>query len=84
MLRGGLLPPGLTHCKTAVPPDDVRNAPVTMLANPAALKVAVRLPLGFLCICGVPIKCGLAANTSEGDAIMANARNVVAAVTVIA
>jgi hypothetical protein len=45
------------------------------------LKVAVRLPLGFFTIAGVPMKCGLAANAREGAAMMANARNVVAADT---
>ena len=59
---GGLFPPGFTHCNTAVPPDEVRNAPVTILASPAALNVAVRLALGFFAICGVPMKCGLAAS----------------------
>jgi len=53
----------LTHCKTAVPPSDDRNAIVTTtLPSPAALKVAVRLKLGFFTIVGVPIKCGLAAS----------------------
>jgi hypothetical protein len=33
-------------------------------------------------IVGVPIKCGLAANTRDGEATMANARNAVAAVVV--
>ena len=33
------LPPGFTHCKSAVPPEVVRNAPVTILASPAALKL---------------------------------------------
>jgi len=46
-----------------VPPEEVKNAPVAMLARPAALKVAVRLPLGFFTILGVPMKCGLAAMT---------------------
>ena len=82
-LGGGLLPPGLTHCKLAVPPDDDRNACETMLANPAALKLAVRLKSVLCVIVGVPIKCGLAANAREGAAIMANARNVVAADTLI-
>ena len=82
-LGGGLLPPGFTHCKTAVPPDDVRNAAETTLPNPAALNVAVRLALGFFVIVGVPMKCGLAANAREGAAIMANASNVVAADTLI-
>jgi hypothetical protein len=53
----GYGPPGFTHCKVAEPPEDVKNAPVTTLANPAALKVAVRLLLAFFTIVGVPIKC---------------------------
>ena len=60
------MPPGLTHCSTAVPPDDVRNAPVTTFASPAALKVAVRLKLGFFTIVGVPMKCGDAAAARIG------------------
>jgi hypothetical protein len=80
---GGLLPPGFTHCKTAVPPDDDRNAPETTLPSPATLKTVVRLALGFFVIVGVPIKCALAANAREGAAIMANASNVVAADKVI-
>ena len=56
-----MLPPGLTHCRSAVPPDDVRNAPVGKFPSPAALKLAVRLKLGFFTICGVPMKCGNAA-----------------------
>jgi hypothetical protein len=75
-LGGGLFPPGLTHCKLAVPPDDDRNAPVAMLASPAALKLAVRLKFGFFVIVGVPMKCGLAAKTT-GDDIIASANNVV-------
>jgi hypothetical protein len=75
-LGGGLLPPGLTHCKSAVPPEDVRNAAETVLANPAALKWAVRLKSVLCVIVGVPIKCALAANTVDG-AIMVNARNAV-------
>jgi hypothetical protein len=40
---GGLLPPGLTHCRSAVPPDAVRNISVATFHSPAALKLAVRL-----------------------------------------
>lgn len=82
-LDGGLFPPGFTHCTNAVPPDDVRNAAVTMLANPAALKLAVRLKLVLCVIVGVPIKCGLAAKTRGGLAIMANASKVVAIVVAV-
>jgi hypothetical protein len=71
-LGGGLLPPGFIHCKFAVPPDDERNASETILASPAALKLAAMLKFGFFTIVGVPIKCGLAAKTT-GDVIMANA-----------
>jgi hypothetical protein len=44
---GGSLPPGLTHCRSAVPPDDVRNISVTTFPSPAALKLAVRLKSAF-------------------------------------
>ena len=40
-MGGGLWPPGFTHCKVAVPPDDDRNACDTILASPAALKLAI-------------------------------------------
>jgi len=56
ILGGGLLPPGFTHCNDAVPPDEVKNAAETTLANPAALKVAVRLKLVLCVIVGVPMK----------------------------
>lgn len=69
----GLFPPGFTHCKTAVPPDDDRNMSVEILASPAALKLVVRLKFGFFVIVGVPIKCGLAAKAMAG----ANSRSVV-------
>jgi hypothetical protein len=45
-----------------VPPDDDRNAIVITLPSQAALKVAIRLKLGFFTIVGVPIKSGLAAS----------------------
>ena len=72
------MPPGFTHCKSAVPPEVVRNAPVTILASPAALKWDVKLKSEFFVIVGVPIKCGLAcpngaANTLDG-AIRVNTR----------
>lgn len=63
LFGGGLLPPGFTHCKSAVPPEEVRKAPVGKFASTAALKVAVRLKSAFLVILGFFRKCGLAANT---------------------
>ncbi len=60
------MPPGLTHCRSATPPDDVRNISVTTFPSPAALNEAVRLKLGFFVICGVPMKCGDAAAASIG------------------
>ena len=62
---------------------------MAMLANTAALKLAVRLKSMRCVIIGVPIKCGLpcpklAANTTDGADIMANASNVVATVAVVA
>jgi len=56
ILGSGVPPPGFTHCSCAVPPDEVRNAALTTLPNPAALKVAVRLKLVLCVIVGVPIK----------------------------
>jgi hypothetical protein len=74
----GLLPEGLLHCNTAEPPEDVRNIVVPLVDIPVSLRVAVaiRLPLGFFVISGVPINCRLAANTRDGLVITANARNV--------
>jgi hypothetical protein len=60
-LGGGLLPPGLIHCSSAVPPEDVKKTQVTTLASPAALNEAVMLKSEFFVIFGVPMKCGLAA-----------------------
>ena len=59
---------------------------VLTLPSPAILPLQVRVfvPPELLVVqVGVPIKCGLAANTRDGVAIMANARNVVAANIVI-
>ena len=54
---------------------------MTILANPAALKVAVGLKLVLCVIVGVPIKCGLAANTVDGTvATMTNARSALDAI----
>jgi len=82
------LPPGFTHCNSAVPPNDERLPPPnddrktfdTTLASPAALKLEVRLKLGFFVIVGVPIKCGLAANTREVLASIAKARSAIISV----
>jgi len=63
---GGLLPPGLTHCNSAVTSLAVRNAPVGSLASPAALKLTVSAPLSLFVTVGVPMKCGDAAKASIG------------------
>ena len=59
---------------------------VLTLPSPAILPVQVRVlvdPELLVVQVGVPTKCGLAANTRDGVAIMANARNVAAADIVI-
>lgn len=57
------MPPGFTHCKSAVPPEDDKKMSVRTFPNPAALNLAVRLKSEFFLIVGVPMKCGLAAMT---------------------
>jgi hypothetical protein len=56
----------------AVPPEDLKSKPVTLLLRSAALNLAVRLKFGFFTILGVSMKRGLAART--GAATMDAAR----------
>lgn len=57
LFGGGLLPPGFTHCKVALPPEEVKKAHVAMFASPPALKLLVRLKLEFLVILYVLLQC---------------------------
>jgi len=69
-----------------VTPDVDRNTFTGALPNPAILPLVVRVAVApdmILLTVGVPIKCA-AAKTRDGLAIMANANNAEAAVTVIA
>lgn len=78
---GGLLPPGLTHCNSAVTSLAVRKAPVGRLASPAALNLTVSAPLELLVYDGVPMKCGDAAEASIGA--ISNKADAIAAVVVV-
>jgi hypothetical protein len=63
---GGGLPPLLTHCRSALTSLDVIKTSVAELPSPAALNLAVRVPLLLFEIVGVPMKCGDCAAASIG------------------
>lgn len=74
----GSLPPLLTHCRSADPPDDVRNMSIGSFPKPAALKLTVRLKLrvfsdsvGPLTKCGFCAAASIGVISSKADAIIA-------------